>query len=79
MKFYGNGLVWDKVKSKPLCRFVDGVFETKDTIMAQKLVSLGYNCVDADLLNITSFNSKEVEILPIPKQKLTPRKKAVKK
>jgi len=79
MKFYGKGMVWDKGKNKPLCRFVGDVFETKDTTIAQKLISLGYNCVDAELLNITTSASKEVEVLPIPRQKPIPRKKAVKK
>lgn len=79
MKFYGNGLVWDKGKSKPLCRFVDGAFETDDTDLAQKLVSLGYDCVDAEFLNITIADSKGVKVLPIPKTKTAPRKKKVNK
>lgn len=28
--FYGNGAVWDAVKGRVLCRFVDGKYETSD-------------------------------------------------
>lgn len=30
MKFYGNGIVWDKQNNKRLCKFVNGEYETDD-------------------------------------------------
>jgi len=81
MKFYGNGMVWDKAKNKPLCRFVGGVFETDDMEIAKKLVEIGYKC-NVELIEITSSKSEYKEYKPKPKPKSTPsqvKKKAVKK
>lgn len=79
MKFYGNGIVWDKGKSKPLCRFVDGEFETYDAEIGKKLFALGYECIDAVIVETTSFKSEEKEVLQTPKSKPAPRKKKVAK
>ena len=43
MKFFGNGIVWDKERSKKLCRFKDGVFETKEDRVKDILLDLGYD------------------------------------
>lgn len=42
MKFKGAGIVWDKRHDKPLCKFVDGVYETNDTKEQAILKELGY-------------------------------------
>lgn len=42
MIFYGKGVVWDKERSKPLCRFENGVFETKNTRIIRLLKETGY-------------------------------------
>jgi hypothetical protein len=41
MKFFGNGIVWDKVNSKVLCRFKDGVYET-DNVTVQNVLKTSY-------------------------------------
>lgn len=47
MKFKGTGIVWDAQKNKELCRFTktglrQGVFETQDKKLIEKLKKLGY-------------------------------------
>ena len=43
MKFYGNGVVWNPIKKKALCRFnKHGEFETDDKDIIKKLVELEY-------------------------------------
>lgn len=42
MKYKGNGVVWDSVKNKPLCKFVNGEFETNDSYIIGVLESKGY-------------------------------------
>lgn len=42
MEFYGKGVVWDKDKSRPLCRFTDGRLETTDPQVIEKLKEAGY-------------------------------------
>jgi hypothetical protein len=42
MKFYGSGVVWDSFTQKRLCRFVDGVYDTEDSTIINRLVALGY-------------------------------------
>ena len=42
MKFYGNGVVWDPAEKKRLCKFIDGVYETKDPGVIAKLKARGY-------------------------------------
>ena len=37
MKFYFRGVIWDKDNNKVLCEAEDGVFETEDTIIIEKL------------------------------------------
>ena len=43
MRFHGKGVVWDKENHKPLCRFVDGIFETDDERTIQLLKEAGYH------------------------------------
>jgi len=42
MKFFGNGLVWDKENSKNLLKFVDGIFETSEDYIIKILQDLEY-------------------------------------
>ena len=42
MNFKGNGLVWDNVKNKSLCKFVDKEYKTDDKYTIDKLIGLGY-------------------------------------
>ena len=44
MKFYakGNLTVWDKEFDKALCHFKNGIFETKEKRIIEKLMGLGY-------------------------------------
>ena len=42
MKFYGQGVVWDKENDKHLCQFVNGEFETDNERTATLLHTLGY-------------------------------------
>jgi uncharacterized lipoprotein YehR (DUF1307 family) len=43
MVFYGNGIVWDAVKNKNLCRVSDGKYETDNDEIIQYLIKLGFN------------------------------------
>ena len=42
MQFKGNGRVWNPEANKPLDTFVDGVYETEDEGIIEKLKSVGY-------------------------------------
>jgi hypothetical protein len=42
MKFQGCGIVWDRERNKPLCRFVGGELETDDSRICTTLKALGY-------------------------------------
>jgi hypothetical protein len=42
MKFYGHGIVWDKDKNKALCKFINGEYETDDSIIIDKLKELNF-------------------------------------
>lgn len=46
MKFYGNGLVWDKERNKALCKFTSGEFITDDTNIIEKLKKLNFDFDD---------------------------------
>ena len=41
MKFYGNGIVWDAKKNKPLCK-IKKELETDDEYIIKELKRLGY-------------------------------------
>jgi hypothetical protein len=42
MKFYGNGIIWDAVKNKTLCKFEKGILETEDSYICNRLKELKY-------------------------------------
>ncbi|MCM1545138.1 MAG: hypothetical protein NC110_07565 [Ruminococcus sp.] len=35
-------MLWDKADNVPLCKFVNGIFETNDTVLADKLKAVDY-------------------------------------
>lgn len=35
-------IIWDGANNRPLCKFVNGVVETNDEVLASKLASLGH-------------------------------------
>lgn len=39
-------IVWDEKAGKPLCRFVNGVFETDDKELADRLKGMGHQVVE---------------------------------
>ena len=43
MKFYGNGVVWDNKRSKVLCKFINGEYETTDKHEIEYLLEKGYD------------------------------------
>ena len=43
MKFYGNGVVWDNMKSKVLCKFKNGEYEATDKYEIGYLLEKGYD------------------------------------
>jgi len=60
MKFYGNGVIWDAEKSKPLCRFdKSGVFETEDKRIMDILVNNGYKH-DGEIIEVEHVVVEEV-------------------
>ena len=58
MKFYGNGIVWDKEKNKRLCKFVEGEFETDDNRIVNNLVDLGYK-YEGVLIDVTTHEDSK--------------------
>lgn len=60
MKFYGNGIVWDKERSKALCTFKDGVFETKEDRTKDILLDLGYKH-DGEIIENVEYEVTEDE------------------
>ena len=51
--------VWDAANNKPLCRFVDGIFETEDATQAQKLVNMGYGMEGGEMA-LTDLSREQV-------------------
>ncbi|WP_121605311.1 hypothetical protein [Virgibacillus sp. Bac332] len=63
MKFYGNGLVWDKEKNAVLCRFTNGELETNELRVKQELVKLGYKYdeIDYEEEGIDSYTKEQIK------------------
>ena len=55
--FKGNGVVWDKEKNRPLCRFINGEYKVEDPRIQGILKSLGYKSIELQL--------KEVEVIEV--------------
>lgn len=45
-KYNGTGVVWDVEYNKALARFEDGVFQTDDAGIIDKMNSLGYKDIE---------------------------------
>lgn len=58
MKFFGKGMVWDKDKNKVLCRFVNGEYETQDSIVIDKLKELNFVFDDIDEIKTIKIENK---------------------
>ncbi len=39
-------MIWDANQNRPLCKFVDGVLETKDKKLADRLKALGHTVTE---------------------------------
>jgi hypothetical protein len=56
--FHGVGTVWDAARSRVLCRFTDGVYETSNPREVEILAGLGY---DYERPKIAPIESKHTE------------------
>lgn len=74
MKFYGVGVVWNKVSNSVLCKFRDGEFEAKDIGTITRLKKLGYKY---DKI-IEDIPTELVETEPVDNYKAV-KKKSIKK
>lgn len=55
-------ILWDASNSRPLCRFVKGVFETNDEALASKLKDLGHTAEgEADAKPIDEMKVDELK------------------
>ena len=54
-------IVWDATKNKPLCKFIDGEYETNDEHKKAELIRLGYEheFIDAEFEDIEELESDE--------------------
>lgn len=52
-------MVWDPKNNRPLCKFVNGVFETDDTTTAEKLKKLGYTVEGEAPVNTAKATTKK--------------------
>jgi len=68
--FFGNGTVWDKDRNKPLCRFVNQQFTTKDPYIKDRLNRLGY-IADHDDEIVIIEDVEEIEMIEEVEQELT--------
>lgn len=62
MRFYGNGIVWDSVKNKKLCSFRNGILETEDSYICDRLKELKYK-------------HDEIEEVKVKKEVIKPKSK----
>jgi len=78
MKFYGNGVVWDKSNNRPLCRFTNGVYETYDDRQIELLKPLYKH--DREVIEISKEDYTEIlpfEEIPVEKPVEIPVEKSV--
>jgi hypothetical protein len=55
-------MVWDAANNRPLCKFVKGVFETNDEVVAEKLKGMGYEVTgEADAKPIEDMKVDELK------------------
>lgn len=77
MKFYGNGLVWNKDENKVLCSFVNGKYETEDSIIINKLKELNFVFDDIDSIKIENKNDVDYESLEYKDLKKVAKEKGI--
>lgn len=41
-----SNIIWNSDKNCPLCKFINGVYETKDKSIAEKLKKMGYTVIE---------------------------------
>jgi len=67
MKFYGNGIVWDKELNKALCKFnKHGEFETDDKRVIDILVSLDYKHDEVIAEEVVEIEAEELIVEELP-------------
>lgn len=72
MLFKGKGTIWNPQKNKPLCKFVDGIFETDDKYIIDKLIQRSKEFSDVILQEAEyDEHTKDEPVLPfIPDDEL---------
>jgi len=60
-------MVWDAEHGKPLCRFKNGVLETDDKTVADKLAAMGYSVENDTVEAETAEQTKAVTTSSAPK------------
>lgn len=60
MKFKFNGIIWDKDKNAALCESKEGVFETDNKEIIEKLIALGYKGEGLPIVNKLEEAKKEI-------------------
>lgn len=59
---FKNTIVWDAETDSPLIRFTDGVAETDDTNVANKLKNLGYKVEgESEKIDLSEMSVKELK------------------
>jgi spermidine/putrescine-binding protein len=46
-----SNIIWDAENNQPLCRFVNGIFQTEDKAAASKLAEMGYEVTSDSVEN----------------------------
>jgi len=63
MKFYRRGIIWDSKINKPLCKFVDGIYETED----QNEIEILINCKNIKFEN-TNVDYNDIDYRELKKE-----------
>ena len=59
---FKNTIVWDAETDSPLIRFTDGVAETDNTTIANKLKNLGYKVEgESEKIDLSEMSAKELK------------------
>lgn len=74
-KFKGTGLVWDKDKNKPLCKFIKGEYKTEDTREINLLKKIDSIEVVSDESPVLKVNTEDIVIKKTKKQLVIEAKK----
>jgi len=77
MKFYGHGIVWNPVKNKALCKFINGELETTDSEVISNLLKLGYEH-DGEVTEEKKSEEKNEKALTVAELKKIAKSKGIK-